>query len=357
MDETKNVIISAKDIEVKFRVRDKYLTAIRNVSLDLYEGETFAIVGESGSGKSVFTKTFTGMLESNGTISNGSVMFHGKDLTKLRTDKDWEGIRGSKISTIFQDPMTSLNPIRTIGSQITEVIEKHQKISKAEAKQQAIEMMDRVGIPDAANRFDEYPFQYSGGMRQRIVIAIALSCHPEILICDEPTTALDVTIQAQIIKLIRDLQKELGFTTLYITHDLGVVANVADRVGVMYGGQIIEYGTVEEIFFDPRHPYTWALLSSLPQLGVKGEDLFYITGTPPSLFNEIKGDAFAPRNEHALNIDFQEEPPFFKVSDTHYAKTWLLDPRAPKLEKPEVIRDLHEKIKLMTDKGGAFHVD
>ena len=331
MDETKNVIISAKDIEVKFRVRDKYLTAIRNVSLDLYEGETFAIVGESGSGKSVFTKTFTGMLESNGTISNGSVMFHGKDLTKLRTDKDWEGIRGAKISTIFQDPMTSLNPIRTIGSQITEVIEKHQKISKAEAKQQAIEMMDRVGIPDAANRFDEYPFQYSGGMRQRIVIAIALSCHPEILIC--------------------------GFTTLYITHDLGVVANVADRVGVMYGGQIIEYGTVEEIFFDPRHPYTWALLSSLPQLGVKGEDLFYITGTPPSLFNEIKGDAFAPRNEHALNIDFQEEPPFFKVSDTHYAKTWLLDPRAPKLEKPEVIRDLHEKIKLMTDKGGAFHVD
>ena len=220
-----------------------------------------------------------------------------------------------------------------------------QKISKAEAKQQAIEMMDRVGIPDAANRFDEYPFQYSGGMRQRIVIAIALSCHPEILICDEPTTALDVTIQAQIIKLIRDLQKELGFTTLYITHDLGVVANVADRVGVMYGGQIIEYGTVEEIFFDPRHPYTWALLSSLPQLGVKGEDLFYITGTPPSLFNEIKGDAFAPRNEHALNIDFQEEPPFFKVSNTHYAKTWLLDPRAPKVEMPAELKARIERMK------------
>ena len=356
MDE-KKIILSARDVEVKFRVRDNYLTAIRGVSLDLYEGETFAIVGESGSGKSVFTKTFTGMLESNGSITNGSVMFHGQDLTKLKKDKDWEGIRGAKISTIFQDPMTSLNPIRTIGSQITEVIEKHQGVSRAEAKAQAIEMMTRVGIPDAANRFDEYPFQYSGGMRQRIVIAIALSCHPEILICDEPTTALDVTIQAQIITLIRDLQKELKFTTLYITHDLGVVANVADRVGVMYGGQIIEYGTVEEIFFDPRHPYTWALLSSLPQLGVKGEDLFYITGTPPSLFNEIKGDAFAPRNEHALNIDFQEEPPFFKVSNTHYAKTWLLDPRAPKLEKPEVIRDLHEKIKLMTDKGGAFHVD
>ncbi len=357
MDEKKNVIISAKDIEVKFRVRDNYLTAIRGVSLDLYEGETFAIVGESGSGKSVFTKTFTGMLESNGSITNGSVMFHGKDLTKLKKDKEWEGIRGAKISTIFQDPMTSLNPIRTIGSQITEVIEKHQGISRSAAKTQAIEIMERVGIQNAADRFDEYPFQYSGGMRQRIVIAIALSCHPEILICDEPTTALDVTIQAQIISLIRDLQKELKFTTLYITHDLGVVANVADRVGVMYGGQIIEYGTVEEIFFDPRHPYTWALLSSLPQLGEKGKDLFYITGTPPSLYNKITGDAFAPRNEHALQIDFVQEPPFFKVSDTHYAKTWLLDPRAPKLEKPEVIQNLHEKIQLMTDKGGAFHVE
>ena len=355
--EERKIVLSAKDVEVKFRVRDRYLTAIRGVSLDLYEGETFAIVGESGSGKSVFTKTFTGMLESNGAVTKGSVMFHGKDLTKLKSDKDWEGIRGAKIATIFQDPMTSLNPIRTIGSQITEVIEKHQGVSKSDAKAQAIEMMERVGIKDAANRFDEYPFQYSGGMRQRIVIAIALSCHPEILICDEPTTALDVTIQAQIISLIRDLQRELRFTTLYITHDLGVVANVADRVGVMYGGQIIEYGNVEEIFFDPRHPYTWALLSSLPQLGEKGKELYYITGTPPSLYNEIKGDAFAPRNEHALKIDFVQEPPFFKVTDTHYAKTWLLDPRAPKLEKPEVIRDLHEKIKKMTDKGGAFHVE
>ena len=356
MDEERKVILSAKDVEVKFRVRDNYLTAIRNVSLDLFDGETFAIVGESGSGKSVFTKTFTGMLESNGMVSNGSVLFHGKDLTKLKTDKDWEGIRGAKISTIFQDPMTSLNPIRTIGSQITEVIEKHQGISRTAAKEQAIQMMDRVGIPNAANRFDEYPFQYSGGMRQRIVIAIALACHPEILICDEPTTALDVTIQAQIISLIRDLQKELKFTTLYITHDLGVVANVANRVGVMYGGQIVEYGTVEEIFFEPCHPYTWALLSSLPQLGVKGEDLYYIAGTPPSLYNKIQGDAFAPRNEHALKIDFEEEPPFFKVSDTHYAKTWLLDPRAPKLEKPAAIQNLHEKIKLLTDEGGAFHV-
>ncbi len=350
------IVISAKDIEVQFRVRASYLTAIRNVSLDLYEGETFAIVGESGSGKSVFTKTFTGMLESNGKITNGSIMYHGQDLTQLKTEKEWAAIRGVKIATIFQDPMTSLNPIRTIGSQITEVIEKHQKLSKADAKAQAISIMERVGISNAAERFDNYPFQYSGGMRQRIVIAIALSCHPEILICDEPTTALDVTIQAQIIKLIKDLQKELGFTTIYITHDLGVVANVADRVGVMYGGQIIEYGTVNEIFYDPQHPYTWALLSALPQLGVKGEDLYYITGTPPSLYNKIDGDAFAPRNPRALKIDFAQEPPFFKVSDTHYAKTWLLDPRAPKVEKPEAIQDLHGKIVKMTAKGGAFHV-
>ena len=353
----RKIVLSAKDIEVKFRVRENYLTAIRNVSLDLYDGETFAIVGESGSGKSVFTKTFTGMLESNGQISNGSIMFEGKDLTKLKTDKDWEGIRGAKISTIFQDPMTSLNPIRTIGSQITEVIIKHQGVSKVEAKAQAVDLMERVGIKDAEKRFNEYPFQYSGGMRQRIVIAIALSCHPDILICDEPTTALDVTIQAQILKLIKDLQNELHFTTIYITHDLGVVANVADRVGVMYGGQIVEYGNVEEIFYNPQHPYTWALLSSLPQLGERGKDLYYITGTPPSLYNKIQGDAFAPRNEHALKIDFEEEPPFFKVSETHFAKTWLLDPRAPKVNKPDVINDLHGKIKAMTDKGGAFYVE
>ena len=298
------------------------------------------------------------MLESNGSITNGSVMFEGKDLTKLKTDKDWEGIRGAKISTIFQDPMTSLNPIRTIGSQITEVIEKHQGISRGDAKKQAIELMERVGIQNAANRFDEYPFQYSGGMRQRIVIAIALSCHPKILICDEPTTALDVTIQAQIIALIRDLQKELKFTTIYITHDLGVVANVADRVGVMYGGQIIEYGNVEEVFFDPRHPYTWALLSSRCRSSAsRGRSSTTSPVLRRSLYNQIKGDAFAPRNEHALKIDFEMEPPFFPVSETHYAKTWLLDPRAPKLEKPEIIQNLHEKIKQMTDKGGAFHVE
>ena len=350
-----NIILSVKDLEVKFKVRDRVLTAIRNISLDFEQGKTVAIVGESGSGKSVFTKTFTGMLDINGEVTNGSIMFEGQDLAKIKKDKEWGKIRGAKIATVFQDPMTSLNPVRTIGYQISEVIIKHQKKSKSEAKKLAIELMEKVGIHDAANRYDEYPFQYSGGMRQRIVIAIALACHPKILICDEPTTALDVTIQAQIINLIKDLSKEYGFTTIYITHDLGVVANVADMVAVMYAGQIIEYGTVEEVFYDPRHPYTWGLLASLPQLGVKGSELYSIHGTPPSLFEKINGDAFALRSEYAMQIDFEEEPPLFYVSDTHFAKTWLLDERAPKVEPPKIIQNLHERLLATTDKGGRYH--
>lgn len=266
------------------------------------------------------------------------------DCAKIKYTNDWQQIRGRRIATVFQDPMTSLNPVITIGKQIMTVILKHQKCSNAEARQRTLDIMAKVGIPDPEKRFNDYPFEYSGGMRQRIVIAIALSCQPKILICDEPTTALDVTIQAQILRLIKDLQRDLGFTTVYITHDLGVVANVAERVAVLYGGQIVELGTVEDIFYDPRHPYTWALLSSLPQLCQKGTDLFSIPGTPPSLYNKITGDAFAQRSSYAMAIDFVEEPPMFRVSDTHWAKTWLLDPRAPKVEAPENIRDLHEKI-------------
>jgi oligopeptide transport system ATP-binding protein len=266
------------------------------------------------------------------------------NLAKVRMPSDWQKIRGSRIATVFQDPMTSLNPVITIGKQITNVIMKHQNLSKQAAKEKAIEMMKAVGITDPRKRFNDYPFQYSGGMRQRIVIAIALSCAPKILICDEPTTALDVTIQAQILKLIKKLQNELHFTTIYITHDLGVVANVAERVAVLYAGKIIEYGKVEEIFYEPAHPYTWALLSSLPQLSVIGEKLYSIEGTPPSLYNKIKGDAFAPRNPHCMKIDFVKEPPMFKITDTHYARTWLLDPRAPKVEKPKNIQNLHETL-------------
>ena len=573
--EDKKVLLSVKDLEVKFRVRGRILTAIRGISLDIYENESIAIVGESGSGKSVFTKTFAGMLETNGFISNGDIIFNDEELsntivtlnasgkrelariidklntysalefgadtykqildlesekraketlsdeqdeefnnkikdlkfkkteefnlkqtydTKKEKDKikeserkikafedeiakiqkerndliqkhkeevssdakylneyekklaalkaqykldiskpitkeqmdrnsvlgkeiylsvgrfkyttrrkyvsrilndfkkalklgeniadeqtkikifdnvmycklvdeaetklsgkifinlarvtdpsDWGQTRGKKIATVFQDPMTSLNPIITIGKQISSIIMKHQNVSEVEARARAIEIMKKVGIPNAEKRYDDYPFQYSGGMRQRIVIAIALSCQPKILICDEPTTALDVTIQAQILQLLKDLQKEYNYTIVFITHDLGVVANIADRVAVIYGGQIVELGTVEDIFYDSRHPYTWALLSSLPQLAQKDTELYSITGTPPSLYNKITGDAFAPRNPYCLKIDTIEEPPMFKVSDTHYAKTWLLDPRAPKIEKPEIIRDIHEK--------------
>ena len=574
--ENKKVLLSVKDLHVKFRVRGRILTAIRGISLDFYENESVAIVGESGSGKSVFTKTFAGMLETNGFIDQGSIIFadeeladttapygasqrktvkaawdklnehsklelgsdiyrqmkaleseknqratmsaeeeekataaikelefqrtelfnlkqtidpknekarlkevsaqidamdkqlkemkkqmeatiaahkkavkadtayleeytqkmsalknaydkaiqgeisqavidrneviakeiflsvarygnkakglirdllkafkkamqlgvdlmdeeqrnqifdtvvfrvkyldetadqlHGTcvlNLAKVKFNKDWTKIRGGKIATVFQDPMTSLNPIITIGKQITSVILKHQNCSEIEARARALELMKKVGIPNAENRFDDYPFQYSGGMRQRIVIAIALSCQPKILICDEPTTALDVTIQAQILKLLKDLQKEFNYTIVFITHDLGVVANVADRVAVLYGGQVVELGTCEEVFYDPRHPYTWALLSSLPQLAQRNTKLCSITGTPPSLYNKIVGDAFAPRNPYCLKIDTLEEPPMFQVTETHFAKTWLLDPRAPKIEKPEIIQDIHQKL-------------
>ena len=575
--EDKKVLLSVKDLHVKFRVRGRILTAIRGISLDFYENESVAIVGESGSGKSVFTKTFAGMLETNGFISEGSIVFNDEDLSdtvvylnsakkatasriknaldryskyelgseiyrkiaalnsenkartvlsdeesarindqinelnfkktelfnqrqtldsskekakikeisakikdyenqikaleaekksliaehkaaaladtaykaeyeskkaqleaeykeaiageitektrernvilakeiylsvgryplkqriryihalkkallkamiigedlsnddvknaifdnvvfrvkyidetdemlhgtcvlnlaKVNYAKDWNQIRGGKIATVFQDPMTSLNPIITIGKQITSIIIKHQHCSEIEARARAIELMHKVGIPNAEKRFDDYPFQYSGGMRQRIVIAIALSCQPKILICDEPTTALDVTIQAQILKLLKDLQKEFKYTIVFITHDLGVVANVADRVAVLYAGQVIELGKVEEVFYDPRHPYTWALLSSLPQLAQRNTKLYSISGTPPSLYNSITGDAFAPRNPYCLKVDTLKEPPLFRVTDTHFAKTWLLDPRAPKIEKPEIIQNIHEKL-------------
>lgn len=575
--EDKKVLLSVKDLIVKFRVRGRILTAIRGISLDIYENESIAIVGESGSGKSVFTKTFAGMLEGNGFIDNGKIIFNDeelsdtvvklndnarkvieenekklneysklefgahtyreilelesekrkkaelsdeeaasyeqkhKELVRQRTNafnlkqtldpskekdkikettkqiseldakikefektheqklkeradalahdtayqhefdqkmsqlkakheqeihksiteemkqrnkilakevylsvgrfgfrkrmkqnknllealkeamqlgvdlndeelrnavfdkvafrvkyldennerlhgicvlnlanikdaRDWSQIRGSKIATVFQDPMTSLNPIITIGKQITSVIMKHQDCTESEARQRALDLMDKVGIPNPQARFDDYPFQYSGGMRQRIVIAIALSCQPKILICDEPTTALDVTIQAQILRLLKDLQKEFNYTIVFITHDLGVVANIADRVAVLYAGQIIEFGSVEEVFYDPRHPYTWALLSSLPQLAEKNTKLYSITGTPPSLYNGIVGDAFAPRNPYCMKIDTLEEPPMFRVTDTHYAKTWLLHPDAPKVEKPEGIQNIHEKL-------------
>lgn len=341
----KKIILEVRNLSVTFKSHGKKVNVIRDIDLDVIEGETLAIVGESGSGKSVFTKTFTGMLDANGYISTGSIMFDGRDLAKLRRSEQWQGIRGKRIATIFQDPMTSLNPLFTIGYQITEVLRLHHKMSKQEAIQEAINLLKKVRIPEAEKRFHDYPFQYSGGMRQRVVIAIALACRPEILICDEPTTALDVTVQAQIIHLIKELQREYKWTTIFITHDLGVVASVSDRVAVMYGGQVVEYGTVEDIFYNAAHPYTWALLSSLPQLGSKNEPLTYLKGNPPSFVNEIIGDAFAIRNDYAMRIDFITEPPMFKISESHYAKTWLLDPRAPKVEKPKIVQNLRARMK------------
>lgn len=326
-------ILSAQNVEVKFNLRGRTLTAVRGASLDLYEGETLAIVGESGCGKSVFTKTFIGMLDKNGSVTGGHIYYRDEDLTSYKTEAEWLRVRGKKIAMVFQDPMTSLNPVRTIGEQITEVITWHFGTEHEEAKREAIEILKKVGISDAEARYKQYPNEFSGGMRQRVVIATAIACRPEILICDEPTTALDVTVQAQILKLIKELQRDMNMTVVYITHDLGVVANVADWVGVMYAGQIVEYGSVREIFHEAVHPYTKALLQSLPQLGIKGHDLYSIKGTPPNLFKEIHGDAFAPRNPRAMEVDFEEEPPVFPVSDTHWAKTWLMHPYAESYRK------------------------
>ena len=349
----RDVILSTKDLHVKFTLRGDTLHVIRGISLDIHKGESIAIVGESGSGKSVFCKTFLGMLDANGSIDEGQILFRTDDteseestvdLATFKTEKEWLTIRGKQIAMVMQDPMTSLNPLKTIGHQIEETVKMHSNCSSEEAHARAIELLDQVGINNPEGRCKQYPHEFSGGMRQRVVIAIALACNPRILICDEPTTALDVTIQAQILKLIRELQEKLALTTIYITHDLGVVANIADRIAVMYAGDIIEVGTCEEIFYTPKHPYTWALLSSLPQLGVKGEDLYSIAGTPPNLQMEIKGDAFAPRNPYALNIDFVKRPPFFEVSPTHKARTWLLDPRAPKLEPPAIVQRLEKGV-------------
>ena len=339
----KNVILSVQDLNVKFTLRGQVLHAIRGVSLDVHQGESLAIVGESGSGKSVFVKCAMGLLDANGFIDSGAITYNGMDLTKFRTDKDWQKIRGREIAMVFQDPMTSLNPLKTIGKQIQEAVELHQGLKGKAAYEAVLEVLTDVGIDDPQRRYKQYPHEFSGGMRQRVVIAIAVACRPRILICDEPTTALDVTIQAQILELIKAMQKKYDLTTIYITHDLGVVANVADRIAVMYAGDIIELGKCDEVFYDPRHPYTWALLSSLPQLGVKNEPLYSIQGTPPNLFHEVKGDAFAPRNPKALKIDFVERPPFFEVTPTHFARTWLMDPRAPKVEPPEHVRVLREK--------------
>ena len=345
----REVILSVKDLKVNFRAYGGLVQAVRGISFDLYRGETLAIVGESGSGKSVSIRAIMGILANNAIIADGSILYDGMDLTKLSED-DFHQIRGNRIGLIFQDPLSALNPIMKIGKQITEVLHLHNKISKEEAKNRALDLMRAVGIPDVEKRFDQYPFQFSGGMRQRIVIAIALAGDPEILICDEPTTALDVTVQAKILELINQIKKERNLSVIFITHDLGVVANMADRVNVMYAGKVVETGTAEEIFFEPAHPYTWALLGSMPDLQTT-ERLNAIPGTPPNMIYPPKGDAFAARNRYAMKIDFEKEPPFFKISETHMAATWLLHPMAKELHNVEMPASLKARIERMKRSG------
>lgn len=344
-DQKNDKILEVKNLKVSYHTYAGEVKSVRGVSFDLKEGEAIAIVGESGCGKSVTAKSIMGLIKGpQGEIKQGSeILYHGDNILNYNK-KQWQAYKGGEVAIIFQDALASLNPTMRVGKQIMENLMAHKHMTKDEAKKEAVRMLQKVGIPEPEKRVRQYPHEFSGGMRQRVMIAIAFACDPKILICDEPTTALDVTIQAQILKLIKDLQKEYHYTIVFITHDLGVVANIADRVAVLYAGQIIELATVEELFYDPRHPYTWALLSSLPQLAERNTKLYSITGTPPSLYNKIVGDSFAPRNPYCLKIDTLAEPPMFKVTETHYAKTWLLEPNAPKVEKPEIIQDIHEKL-------------
>ena len=347
-------VLTVRDLSITFTTTAGPVHAIRGVNLDLYRGETLAIVGESGSGKSVTVKAAMGILAQNGTVDSGTIEYtyhhddgtpETVDILKMKKQDIRRHINGKRIAMIFQDPMTSLDPTMPIGKQIMEGMIWHYKTPKAEAYKKAVELLKEVGITDAAERMKNYPHQLSGGMRQRVVIAIALACDPELLICDEPTTALDVTIQAKILELIQKIQKERNISVIYITHDLGVVAKVADFVNVMYAGRIVETGTIDEIYYEPAHPYTWGLLSAMPDLDTDDDRLYTIPGSPPNLLHPVPGDAFAPRNVYALNIDDRAEPPMFKLSDTHYAATWLLDPRAPKVEMPPELKARIQRMK------------
>lgn len=339
--------LKVENLRVAFGTPLGEARAVRGVSFELFEGETLALVGESGSGKSVTCKAVMGLLPSSAKITSGNIFYGGRDLTNA-SEREMQALRGDRIAMVFQDPSACLNPIVKNGKQIVETMllknralrrrdKSAAKLSKKEAQNRAIALMEEVGITQAEKRFKQYPFELSGGMRQRIVIAVALASNPEVLICDEPTTALDVTIQTQILELLNRLKRERKLSVLFITHDLGVVANVADRVAVMYAGRIVEYGTAEEIFYAPKHPYTQALLASMPDLETKGR-LTAIPNSPPDMLSPILGDAFAERDAQAIELDFERQPPFFKVSETHYAATWALHPYAPKRELPDALR-------------------
>ena len=343
-------ILSIENLRIHFETFAGEVQAIRGVNLKLQKGETLALVGESGSGKSVTAKSVMKLLSNNAVVKEGSITFKGDNILE-KSERDMQTIRGKEIAMVFQDPMTSLDPTMKIGKQITEVIIKHEKASKEEANKRAEELLELVGIPNAKERMKQYPHQFSGGQRQRIVIAIALACNPDVLIADEPTTALDVTIQAQILELLKELQQKFQMAIIFITHDLGVVANVADRVAVMYAGKVVEVGIADEVFYNPQHPYTWGLLRSMPTLHT-GDTLYAIPGSPPDLLDPPVGDAFALRSDVALEIDRVKEPPMFEVSPTHFAATWLLDPRAPKVPVPE---EIVRRRNIFFGEGGQAH--
>ncbi len=361
-DNSKNdTILSVKNLNISFKTTAGMVNAIRGVDFELKRGETLAIVGESGSGKSVTTKTVMGILAKNAVINSGEIIYNclepdnktftRHDILNMKPRDIRRNINGKNIAMVFQDPMTSLDPTMSIGKQIAEGMIYHYHTPKREAYQKVLKLLHEVGITDARARMKNYPHQLSGGMRQRIVIAIALACSPELLICDEPTTALDVTIQAKILDLIKEIQKKRNLSVIFITHNMGVVARVADRINVMYAGKIIESGTADEIFYDPRHPYTWGLLSAMPDLETNGDRLYTIPGSPPNLLHKVKGDPFAPRNVYSLNIDDRIEPPMFKISPTHSAATWLLHPNAPKVEMPA---ELKERIIRMKEEAKKY---
>lgn len=329
------VILTIKDLEVSFRTHNDLIKAVRNVSLELQKGETLAIVGESGSGKSVTAKSIMRLLPKKSTIVNrGEIIYKSRNLLEY-TYKEMEKVRGKEISMVFQDPMTSLNPTMKVGKQVMEGLRKHQQISKKEAYIRAKELLHLVGIPNAVERMSAYPHEFSGGMRQRVVIAIALACHPQILIADEPTTALDVTIQAQILDVMKDIQQKSATSIMLITHDLGVVANMAKRVAVMYAGEIIETGTLNEIFYESEHPYTWGLLQSMPKMHQESNrPLIPIPGAPPDASKTHRGCPFAARCRYVMEVCHDFKPPHTTLSDTHHVACWLQDQRAPFVQKP-----------------------
>ena len=327
-------LLKIENLSVGIKSPAGKVQAVRDVSLELHPGEVLAIVGESGCGKSMLCKTIMKLLPKSAKIEGGKIIANGVDITDY-SDKDMRKLRGKLFSMIFQDPMTVLNPTIPIGKQIAEAILIHEpKLPKEEVYNRVIELMELVGIQQPHERYKLYPYNFSGGMRQRSIMAIALAANPRILLADEPTTALDVTIQAQILDLLKEIQTKLGTATILVSHDLGVVARCADRVAIMYAGKIVEIGTAEEVYYDPRHPYTWGLMQSLPALNKGAKELKTIPGMPPTLIDPPMGDAFACRNAYALEIDYHEQPPMFQITDTHYAATWLLDPRAPKVESP-----------------------